>query len=153
MFNIKQPNKSEESENLKKDDLKMARRMMPPGGSRMDFPVGPPPMMDFGCGPRMPYNNPRMDYCGPRGMDYGYEDNGPHRMKYRGAGGYMDDGDDLRRPHMRVHCGELREHHAGMVVEISGRVHKQRLGRFLTLKDANGMTQLVVPDNVRVNLL
>lgn len=129
----------------------MARRVLPPGMPRMEYPGGPPPMMDF-CSPRMPYNNPRMDFCSPNRMDFGYDEgyrNG--RNMYRnpvGPGGYMDEADEVRRPHMRVHCGELREHHTGMIVEISGRVNKQRLGRFLTLKDVNGMTQLVVPDNV-----
>lgn len=132
----------------------MARRPnFPPGpGPRMDYNgPPPPPIMDFNCPPRMPFGNPRMDYPGPPRMDFSnYDDTfRSHRpVPFRSSSAYLDDGDEFRRPHMKVHCGELREHHAGLIVEISGRVNKQRLGRFLTLKDANGMTQLVVPDSV-----
>lgn len=90
-----------------------------------------------------------MDFSGPPRMDFNYDYRG--RDPFRGPS-YMDN-DDGFRPHMKVHCGELREHHAGMLVQISGRVNKQRLGRFLTLKDANGMTQLVVPDSVIKKIL
>ncbi|GLV41546.1 Aspartyl-tRNA synthetase mitochondrial [Carabus blaptoides fortunei] len=110
-------------------------RMDYTGPVRMNF-TGPPqhtgPQMDFTRPPPMSYGNfaPRMSYNGMR-MDC--------------ADSYSDN--YFRVPPMRVHCGELREHHAGLTVEISGKVHKQRLGRFLTLKDSNGMTQLIVPDD------
>lgn len=123
----------------------MARRPgFPPGPPRMSY--NGPPMMEFNCPPRLPFSNPRIEYSGPPRMDYSYDDS--YRCRpFRGPA-YEDENDEFRRPHMRVHCGELREHHTGMIVEISGRVNKQRLGRFLTLKDVNGMTQLVVPDSV-----
>lgn len=123
----------------------MARRMnmMP----RMDY-NGPPSMMHFDGPPRMHFNAPRVDYGGPVRMEYNYE-----MQQYRGGPrgrnpNYIDNEEESRRPMLRVHCGELREHHVGMIVEISGRVKKQQLGRFITLKDVNGMTQLVVPENV-----
>lgn len=47
-----------------------------------------------------------------------------------------------------VNCGELRDRHHGCLVEIYGRVSKQRMGRFIELKDQNGVTQLVAPDSV-----
>uniref|UniRef100_A0A1B0CYH3 Aminoacyl-transfer RNA synthetases class-II family profile domain-containing protein n=1 Tax=Phlebotomus papatasi TaxID=29031 RepID=A0A1B0CYH3_PHLPP len=48
----------------------------------------------------------------------------------------------MERP-MQVACGGLRDHHHGMLVEMFGRVVKQRLGRFLMLKDSTGYTQLI----------
>lgn len=48
----------------------------------------------------------------------------------------------------RVSCGDLRECHIGMEVELCGRVQYQRVGRFLTLRDQYGMTQVVAPDDV-----
>jgi aspartyl-tRNA synthetase len=48
----------------------------------------------------------------------------------------------------RVSCGDLRECHVGMEVELWGRVQYQRVGRFLTLRDQYGMTQVVAPDDV-----
>ncbi|KAJ9592823.1 hypothetical protein L9F63_015514, partial [Diploptera punctata] len=47
----------------------------------------------------------------------------------------------------RVSCGDLRECHVGMEVELCGRVQYQRVGRFLTLRDQYGMTQVVAPDD------
>lgn len=44
---------------------------------------------------------------------------------------------------MQVACGGLRNHHHGMLVEMFGRVVKQRFGRFLMLKDSTGYTQLI----------
>jgi aspartyl-tRNA synthetase len=35
-----------------------------------------------------------------------------------------------------------------MEVELCGRVQYQRVGRFLTLRDQYGMTQVVAPDDV-----
>ncbi|XP_055682041.1 aspartate--tRNA ligase, mitochondrial isoform X1 [Lutzomyia longipalpis] len=48
----------------------------------------------------------------------------------------------MERP-MQVSCGGLRNHHHGMLVELFGRVVKQRFGRFLLLKDGSGYTQLI----------
>lgn len=46
---------------------------------------------------------------------------------------------------MRQSCGELRNHHCGMFVEISGRLIKKRVNRFAELRDRNGgACQLVV---------
>ncbi|XP_069688003.1 aspartate--tRNA ligase, mitochondrial isoform X2 [Periplaneta americana] len=47
----------------------------------------------------------------------------------------------------RVSCGDLRECHVGMEVELCGRVQYQRVGRFLTLRDQYGMIQVVAPDD------
>ncbi|KAJ4427940.1 hypothetical protein ANN_23950 [Periplaneta americana] len=47
----------------------------------------------------------------------------------------------------RVSCGDLRECHIGMEVELCGRVQYQRVGRFLTLRDQYGMIQVVAPDD------
>ncbi|PSN35459.1 hypothetical protein C0J52_06622 [Blattella germanica] len=47
----------------------------------------------------------------------------------------------------KVSCGDLREYHVGMEVELCGRVQYQRVGRFLTLRDQHGMTQVVAPDD------
>lgn len=124
-------------------------------GPRMDF-NGHRPRMDYNGPSRMNFNGPpqhngpQMDFSRPPPMSY---NSFPPRMSYNGPPMRMDCSDSytenyFRAPHMKVHCGELREHHAGLTVEISGKVHKQRLGRFLTLKDSNGMTQLIVPDDV-----
>lgn len=48
---------------------------------------------------------------------------------------------------MIVNCGELRERHRGAYIEIYGRVNKVRMGKFVELKDTNGVTQLIVPDD------
>ncbi|XP_017086699.1 LOW QUALITY PROTEIN: aspartate--tRNA ligase, mitochondrial [Drosophila eugracilis] len=46
---------------------------------------------------------------------------------------------------MRQSCGELRNHHCGLFVEISGRLIKKRVNRFAELRDRNGgACQLVV---------
>ncbi|ALC39787.1 CG31739 [Drosophila busckii] len=46
---------------------------------------------------------------------------------------------------MRQSCGELRNHHCGMFVELSGRLIKKRVNRFAELRDRNGgACQLVV---------
>ncbi|XP_064535213.1 aspartate--tRNA ligase, mitochondrial isoform X2 [Drosophila montana] len=46
---------------------------------------------------------------------------------------------------MRQSCGELRNHHCGMFVELSGRLFKKRVNRFAELRDRNGgACQLVV---------
>ncbi|XP_021935407.1 aspartate--tRNA ligase, mitochondrial isoform X3 [Zootermopsis nevadensis] len=47
----------------------------------------------------------------------------------------------------RVSCGDLRECHIGLEVELCGRVQYQRVGRFLTLRDQYGMTQVIAPDD------
>lgn len=47
---------------------------------------------------------------------------------------------------MIVNCGELWERHQGAFIEIRGRVNKVRNGRFIELKDSNGVTQLIAPD-------
>lgn len=51
--------------------------------------------------------------------------------------------------HARKNCGELRDHHNGMIVEMDGKVIRTRLGRFIELKDQYGITQLVAPVEVR----
>lgn len=48
---------------------------------------------------------------------------------------------------MIVNCGELRERHRGAYIEIYGRVNKVRMGKFVELKDTNGVTQLIVPED------
>lgn len=48
---------------------------------------------------------------------------------------------------MIVNCGELRERHRGAYIEIHGKVNKVRMGRFMELKDSNGVTQLIAPDD------
>lgn len=46
---------------------------------------------------------------------------------------------------VRMSCGELRAHHAGMTVELTGRLIKKRVNRFVVLRDRNGgATQMVV---------
>ena len=49
----------------------------------------------------------------------------------------------------RMNCGELREHHSGIIVELQGRVNRTRLGRFIELKDQFGIIQLVAPMEVK----
>lgn len=51
-------------------------------------------------------------------------------------------------PPRRMNCGELREHHNGIIVEIHGRVNRTRMGRFIELKDQYGVIQLVAPMEV-----
>ncbi|XP_030384596.1 aspartate--tRNA ligase, mitochondrial [Scaptodrosophila lebanonensis] len=46
---------------------------------------------------------------------------------------------------LRQSCGELRNHHCGLFVELSGRLIKKRVNRFAELRDRNGgACQLVV---------
>ena len=45
-------------------------------------------------------------------------------------------------------CGELRKSDVGRKVKLSGWVQFQRLNKFVLLRDAYGVTQLVVPDEV-----
>lgn len=52
--------------------------------------------------------------------------------------------------HARKNCGELRDHHNGMIVEMDGKVIRTRLGRFIELKDQFGVTQLVAPVEVKM---
>jgi hypothetical protein len=50
---------------------------------------------------------------------------------------------------LRSHtCGELRKSDVGRKVKLSGWVQFQRLNKFVLLRDAYGVTQLVVPDEV-----
>lgn len=66
---------------------------------------------------------------------------------------YMDGMDGPMLDSIRkVHCGELRIRDAGCGVEISGRIQNQRLGRFLSLRDDSGITQLVIPDDVSLSI-
>lgn len=46
-------------------------------------------------------------------------------------------------------CGELRKCDAGAKVKLFGWVQHQRLNKFVVLRDAYGVTQLVVPAEVR----
>ncbi|KAH8241012.1 hypothetical protein KR026_010232 [Drosophila bipectinata] len=46
---------------------------------------------------------------------------------------------------LRLSCGELRNHHCGLFVELTGRLIKKRVNRFAELRDRNGgACQLVV---------
>ncbi|XP_067624823.1 aspartate--tRNA ligase, mitochondrial [Eurosta solidaginis] len=48
-------------------------------------------------------------------------------------------------PPVRMMCGELRGDHCGMLVELSGRLYKKRISRFVELRDRNGIpAQLVI---------
>lgn len=50
---------------------------------------------------------------------------------------------------LRSHtCGELRKSDVGRKVKLSGWVQFQRLNKFVLLRDAYGVTQLMVPDEV-----
>lgn len=54
---------------------------------------------------------------------------------------------------LRSHtCGELRKSDVGRKVKLSGWVQFQRLNKFVLLRDAYGVTQLMVPDE-RLDLL
>lgn len=43
-------------------------------------------------------------------------------------------------------CGQLRVSHEGKMVTLCGWVSYQRMGKFITIRDAYGMVQLVIPD-------
>lgn len=46
---------------------------------------------------------------------------------------------------IQMTCGELRSHHAGLRVKLTGRLIKKRVNRFVELRDRNGgATQMVV---------
>lgn len=51
-------------------------------------------------------------------------------------------------PPRSVNCGELRDRNHGEYIRIEGKVHQQRLGRFIELKDHHGSVQLVAPNSV-----
>lgn len=49
---------------------------------------------------------------------------------------------------IRMSCGELRAHHEGLTVELTGRLIKKRVNRFVELRDRNGgATQMVIVDD------
>ena len=52
-------------------------------------------------------------------------------------------------------CGEIREENAGLKVSLCGWLQYKRLsGYFITLRDAHGVTQVVLPEEkVRVIIL
>ncbi|XP_013403976.1 aspartate--tRNA ligase, mitochondrial-like [Lingula anatina] len=53
----------------------------------------------------------------------------------------------------RTHsCGELRASHVGQDVVLCGWLMHERALQFITLKDAHGVTQFIVPDNKRDTL-
>ena len=43
------------------------------------------------------------------------------------------------------HCGELTVNHIGQHVKLCGWIQYQRMGYFLTLRDAHGVTQCILP--------
>lgn len=48
-------------------------------------------------------------------------------------------------PPVRMACGDLRPNHVGMYVELTGRLIKKRVNRFMELRDrGNGACQLVI---------
>ena len=50
---------------------------------------------------------------------------------------------------MRTHtCGELRKSHAGQKVKLCGWIQFQRLNKFVLLRDAYGVTQLIASEQV-----
>ncbi|XP_073825775.1 aspartyl-tRNA synthetase, mitochondrial [Musca autumnalis] len=51
-------------------------------------------------------------------------------------------------PPVRLSCGDLRLNHVGMYVELTGRLIKKRVSRFMELRDrGNGACQLVILEN------
>lgn len=56
-------------------------------------------------------------------------------------------------PPCRMNCGELREHHSGIMVELNGKVNRTRLGRFIELKDQYGVVQLIAPMEVNPDVV
>lgn len=56
---------------------------------------------------------------------------------------------DVNQFTYRTHnCGELRDNHAGSRVTLCGWLEFSRLGRFFTLRDGYGHTQVLVPKEV-----
>lgn len=50
---------------------------------------------------------------------------------------------------LRTHtCGELRTENIGEEVKLNGWLEFQRMGKFITLRDSYGSTQLVIPEDV-----
>lgn len=69
-------------------------------------------------------------------------------MWFDRSGPYDNGGMDDRQNARIVNCGELRENNEGAIVEISGRIQNQQLGRFVVIKDSHGATQLVAQEEV-----
>lgn len=46
-------------------------------------------------------------------------------------------------------CGELCAENVGTQVQLCGWMEYQRMGKFLTLRDSYGSTQLIIPNEVR----
>ncbi|XP_044742237.1 aspartate--tRNA ligase, mitochondrial [Chrysoperla carnea] len=67
-------------------------------------------------------------------------------MWFDRSGPYDNGGMDDRQNARIVNCGELRENNEGNIVEISGRIQNQQLGRFVVIKDSHGATQLVAQE-------
>ncbi|XP_022248265.1 aspartate--tRNA ligase, mitochondrial-like isoform X3 [Limulus polyphemus] len=54
----------------------------------------------------------------------------------------------------RTHtCGELRSEHVGQQVTLCGWVQFHRMGKFITLRDGYGVTQLIIPEKSPVGYL
>lgn len=50
----------------------------------------------------------------------------------------------------RTHtCGELTLKNVGEEVKLSGWIEFKRMGKFITLRDSYGSTQLLIPEDVR----
>ncbi|XP_034129624.1 aspartate--tRNA ligase, mitochondrial isoform X1 [Drosophila guanche] len=128
------------------------------GGRYGGGPGGPPGGPGYGCGGYNDFDNYRGGGGNGGGNGGGYNDNfgpGPNPFNMGPNVSYNDmmqlmsamaSNMNSQPPQpMRQSCGELRNHHCGLFVELSGRLIKKRVNRFAELRDRNGgACQLVV---------
>ncbi|XP_049802533.1 aspartate--tRNA ligase, mitochondrial isoform X3 [Schistocerca nitens] len=68
----------------------------------------------------------------------------------RGTAKVMSSNGNVNKFTKRTHsCGDLTEKHVGSVVKLFGWLEFQRMGKFITLRDSYGSTQLVIPKERR----
>ncbi|XP_049774535.1 aspartate--tRNA ligase, mitochondrial isoform X3 [Schistocerca cancellata] len=68
----------------------------------------------------------------------------------RGIAKVMSSNGNVNKFTKRTHsCGDLTEKHVGSVVKLFGWLEFQRMGKFITLRDSYGSTQLVIPKERR----
>uniref|UniRef100_A0A1A9W5F1 Aminoacyl-transfer RNA synthetases class-II family profile domain-containing protein n=1 Tax=Glossina brevipalpis TaxID=37001 RepID=A0A1A9W5F1_9MUSC len=89
------------------------------------------------------YNNFGGNGMNPFNMPNNFNQNGLMQLMSAMASGFNMN--PPPPPPARMSCGELRAHHAGMIVELTGRLIKKRVNRFVELRDRNGgAAQMVV---------
>lgn len=69
-----------------------------------------------------------------------------HSLPNKVMAKFMNSNGNVSKFTKRTHtCGDLTEKHVGTVVKLFGWLEFQRMGKFITLRDSYGSTQLIIP--------